>query len=89
MENIKNYLENKNFQELKLLLSSLNIADIAAIFEDLEKPEDIIILFRLLSKDVAADVFAFLDADSQETIITALKDKEISAIFAIVFAFVC
>ena len=82
MENIKNYLENKQFQELKLLLSSLNIADIAAIFEDLEKPEDIIILFRLLSKDVAADVFAFLDADSQETIITALKDKEISAIMA-------
>lgn len=82
MENIKNYLENKNFQELKLHLSSLNIADIAAIFEDLEKPEDIIILFRLLSKDVAADVFAFLDADSQETIITALKDKEISAIMA-------
>ncbi len=82
MENIKNYLENKQFQELKLLLSSLNIADIAAIFEDLEKPEDIIILFRLLSKDVAADVFAFLDADSQETIITALKDKEISAIMS-------
>lgn len=80
MENIITQLENKNFQELKQMLETLNIADIAQIFEQLETPQQIVVLFKLLSKDVAADVFSFLDPEFQETIINALKDKEVSAI---------
>ena len=80
MENIITQLENKNFQELKQMLETLNIADIAQIFEQLETPQQIVVLFKLLSKDVAADVFSFLDPEFQETIINALKDKEIAAI---------
>lgn len=82
MENIKTLLENKQFQELKQHLSSLNIADIAAFFEELEDKQQITILFRLLSKDVAADVFAFLQPEFQEVIVNALKDKEIALIMA-------
>ena len=82
MEDIKLELENKNFQELKEQLKNLNIADIATLFESLEEPQPIIILFKLLSKDVAADVFSFLNSDMQETIINALKDKEIEHIMA-------
>lgn len=82
MEDIKLELENKNFQELKEQLKNLNIADIATLFESLEEPQQIIILFKLLSKDVAADVFSFLNSDMQETIINALKDKEIEHIMA-------
>ena len=82
MEDIKLKLENKNFQELKEQLKNLNIADIATLFESLEEPQQIIILFKLLSKDVAADVFSFLNSDMQETIINALKDKEIEHIMA-------
>ncbi len=80
MENIITKLETKKFQELKQELASLNIADIASIFEQLEQKQQIIILFKLLNKDVAADVFSFLDPEMQETIINALKDKEIEAI---------
>lgn len=82
MEDIKLELENKNFQEIKEQLKNLNIADIATLFESLEEPQQIIILFKLLSKDVAADVFSFLNSDMQETIINALKDKEIEHIMA-------
>ena len=82
MEDIKLELENKNFQELKEQLKNLNIADIATLFESLEEPQQIIILFKLLSKDVAADVFSFLNSDMQETIINTLKDKEIEHIMA-------
>lgn len=82
MEDIKLELENKNFQELKEQLKNLNIADIATLFESLEEPQQIIILFKLLSKDVAADVFSFLNSDMQESIINALKDKEIEHIMA-------
>ena len=85
MEDIKLELENKNFQELKEQLKNLNIADIATLFESLEEPQQIIILFKLLSKDVAADVFSFLNSDMQETIINALKDKEIEHIMAYLY----
>ena len=82
MENIKQLLDNKKYQELKNYLNELNIADIAVFFEGLEKSEDIIILFKLLSKDVAADVFAFLEPEHQEAIVNALKDKELAVIIS-------
>lgn len=82
MENLLELLETKKFQELKQQLCNANIADIATVFEELNDPQQIIILFKLLSKDVAADVFSFLNANSQETIINALKDKEIESIMA-------
>ncbi|MBQ2864159.1 MAG: magnesium transporter [Clostridia bacterium] len=82
MENIKTLLDNKQYQELKQHLLSLNIADIAAFFEELEDKQQITILFRLLSKDVAADVFAFLQPEYQEVIVNALKDKEIALIMS-------
>ena len=82
MENIKTLLDGKQYQELKQHLLSLNIADIAAFFEELEDKQQITILFRLLSKDVAADVFAFLQPEFQEVIVNALKDKEIAEIMA-------
>jgi magnesium transporter len=34
-------------------------------------------IFRILSKDISADVFAYLDPDSQETIVRMITDKEI------------
>ncbi len=80
MENIIEKLESKNFQELKKELEALNIADIASYFEQLDNPQQIVILFKLLSKDVAADVFSFLDPEHQETIVNALKDTELAAI---------
>lgn len=82
MENLEFLLENKKFQEIKAQLENLNIADIAAMFENIKNNQQIIILFKLLSKDVAADVFSFLNADTQEIIINALKDKEIESIMA-------
>ncbi len=80
MKDILEKLENKKFQELKIQLEDMNIADIASIFEQLEDKQQIIVLFKLLSKDNAADVFSFLAPEYQETIINALQDKEIESI---------
>ena len=63
------YLENKNYTALKKLFVDLNAADVAALLEEMfgDKIEEreLIILFRLLPKDLAADCFAFLDSDTQ------------------------
>ena len=69
---------------LKYLLSGMNTVDIAEIFELLER-EKIIQLFRLLPKPIAADVFAYVDSDHQQTIVEALTDTEIGEIMTKLF----
>ena len=64
---------------LREKLDSMNPVDIAADLEDLEE-QDAVKVFRILSKDKAADVFAYLDPDIQQNIIEAIADREIGGI---------
>jgi len=65
--------------KLKILLSDMNIADIAEIFEELNK-EKTIQMFRILPKAIASDVFTYMESHDQQTIIEALTDREIGEI---------
>ena len=60
-------------------LGGMNSADIAAGLESLEE-QDAVKVFRLLPKDKAADVFSYLDADTQQNIVEAITDREIGGI---------
>lgn len=75
MEKIKELLETKQYTTLRQELSELNDADIAALLENLEE-EEILKVFRILPKSIAADVFSYLEVDSQQMIITSLTDRE-------------
>ncbi|MCL2381479.1 MAG: magnesium transporter [Treponema sp.] len=70
--------------KLKALISDMNIADIAEIFEELDK-EKSIQTFRILPKAIASDVFAYVESDRQQTIVEALTDAEIGEIMNTVF----
>lgn len=70
MKDLQNELENTHAFDIAEYLSDL--AD--------EKPPAAVKVFRLLSKEKGADVFAELDAVEQEIIITALTDIELSNI---------
>ncbi len=72
---IKELLTDKKYHEFREEVAELNEADIASILEDLDF-ETQIIAFRLLPKDIAADVFAYLPKDVEQEIITALTDNE-------------
>ncbi len=75
-EKILELIEQKRFSELKNLLSEMQPPDIAAIFE--EAPEkDIPIIFRILPKELAAEVFVEMDSDMQQLLIEAFSDKEL------------
>ena len=65
--------------KLKTLLCDMNLVDIAEILEELGR-EKAIQLFRLLPKGIAADVFAYVETESQQIIIEALSDTEIGEI---------
>ena len=74
--NIVDLLDMKKFSQVKKELSELNPVDIAELLSDVSH-ENTIRLFRLLDKDMAADVFSYMDTDSQQQLIEAMTDKEI------------
>lgn len=82
MEEILELLEQKQHSKVKSILAEKNIADIASLFEQIEDSKQAVILFRLLDKDTSAEVFAFLEPEMQEYIISALSDKDISFIMS-------
>ena len=72
---LREYLSEKKYKELRATLSEMNAADIAAIMDDMED-ENSLRIFRILPKDMAADVFSDLEIESQQYIIQSLSDKE-------------
>jgi len=66
-------------RELKESLKNTNPVDVAERLESMDDHQAIM-LFRMLSKDTAADVFAYLSRDMQENIVNAIQDYEISHI---------
>ena len=75
-DEILHLLEEKKFSVLKPLLASMNEIDLAGVFES-AKEEDLPILFRILPKDLAAEMFVEIDRDTQEALLKKLTDKEI------------
>ena len=69
----------RDYATLKETLKNSNPVDVAEGLEDLDD-EQAIKLFRMLPKDNAAEVFAYLSRDTQQNIVNAIKDNEISRI---------
>ena len=78
-ENVLELLKEKNLMELHQELDVMNSADIPSILEKLDD-EDLIVVYRLLSKDKAAEVFAYLEPEMQEKLINALTDTELKEV---------
>lgn len=73
-------LEERNYAVLKPLLSSMNAIDLAEVFEETERDADLLILFRILPKDLAAETFVEMDSDVKEKLIHKLNDRELKAV---------
>lgn len=78
-EELENLLLNKDYKALRKKLEDMNVVDIAFIMDEMED-EDSLKLFRILPKDMAADVFANLEIDDQQYIISSMSDTEVSHI---------
>lgn len=79
LEEMKVFLENKNYSAIRVLLEDELVADIAEWMEELNK-EQRIVVFRLLPKNKAADVFSYLPLEIQQTLILSLSEAEMGAI---------
>lgn len=76
LENILDLLKEKQYQKLKILLSEMNEADIAAILTEIPE-ETLPLIYRILPKELAAEVFVNMDSDAQEILIKAFSDTEL------------
>lgn len=75
LEILKDYLDKKQYVKMREWMADLNVADIAAMIEELEEEEKLKV-FRILPKDMAADIFSYLPIEVEQYIITSLSDKE-------------
>ncbi len=80
IEEIKELIENKKFNELKTKLVDMNSADISEILDELEDKESVIIVFRLLTKEKAGETFSHMESDMREKLINDFTDKELKNI---------
>ena len=79
MEHLLELAEEKKYRLLKEELVELNEVDIASFIEELDS-ERTVIVFRMLPKALATEVFAELPVDKQSHIINSITDKELSEI---------
>lgn len=82
--NINELIEEKKFTILKEELHKMMEADLADVLEELDE-EMMTKVFRMLSKDKAADTFAYLNRDKQKYIINVITDNEIQRIISEMF----
>ncbi len=83
-EKLIELLENKAYAELKAEFAEMNPADAASfmeeMFEERSEEKELIILFRLMPKDLAADCFAFLESETQQLLISFFTDSELQEV---------
>ena len=77
-EKIEELYERKQYAALRDLLLPLEAADIAVLFTDLD--ERVSVLFRLLPKELAAEVFVELESDQQELLIRSFSNAELKEV---------
>lgn len=75
-EEIFELIEGKKYARLRELLSDMNPADIAQILEDVPERE-LPVIFRILPKELAAEVFVEMDSEMQQLLIEAFSDTEL------------
>lgn len=80
LDEIMILLQDRNYPVLKPLLASMNAIDLAEVFEETESDTDLLILFRLLPKDLAAETFVEMDTDVGARLLSKINDRELKAV---------
>lgn len=75
-------LQEKQFARLKSELTDMNPADIASLVEEMDEVDEfgereLTLMYRILPKETAADVFSYMDSGTQMTLINAFSDSEL------------
>ncbi|MBQ1186577.1 MAG: magnesium transporter [Clostridia bacterium] len=83
-EKVLELLESRKLSELKVMLSEENPTDIVSYLENIPQNE-LILVFRILPKELAAETFVEMDSDMQMLLISAFSDKELRDVLSELF----
>ena len=72
-------LDEKKYFSLRDVLTTMNPADIAAVFDELDESR-LPLMFRLLPKELAAETFVEMEPDPQELLIRGFSDSELKEV---------
>ena len=75
-EELSELFEARKFLKIKEIITSMNEVDTAELLESIDE-EMAVMIFRLIPKEQAAEVFAYMEHDLQESIITTITDSEL------------
>lgn len=81
---IMNFIEEGNFLQAKKEIIKMNVVDVAYYLEEQDR-EKLLVIFRLLPKEVAVDVFSYISNEQKQHIIESITDQEITSIIEKLF----
>src|ERR1700737_218462 len=76
---IKSLIETRNFAALRDMFREWPPADVAEVILDMDE-DDQVIIFRVLPAALAADVFEYLDVETQQELLHAMAHEQVVAI---------
>ncbi|MBR5562108.1 MAG: magnesium transporter [Clostridia bacterium] len=76
MEQIEQHISKGEISFLREILTELNVVDTAQIMEELADKNRLTV-FRVLPKDISAEVFSYLEPDTQADIVRMITDAEL------------
>lgn len=78
-ERILELLEIRDYKQLKSELEDMYPVDIADLMGECNEKQ-MIIIFRLLGKEDAAETFTYMNSDMREVLLEALTDSEVEEV---------
>lgn len=72
-------IQARQFNELRKTLTALPPLSVAELFTDMS-PQDVAVLFRILPREFAADIFEYIELEQQEEILRALGQEGVAAV---------
>ena len=78
-EEVKDHISKRKYSDLKKILVEMNPADIGDLMEELPR-ENLPLVFRILPKELASEVFVYIDSDTQELLISTFSDSELKEV---------
>ena len=73
---LKEAAEARRFGELRRLLEPIQPAGVALVLEEIDE-KDLPVVYRLLPKETAADVFAYMAPELRHQLIQSFTDAEL------------
>ncbi|MDD5916616.1 MAG: magnesium transporter [Clostridiales bacterium] len=78
-DRISELLEEKDYRSIKQILCDMNAQDIAELIDGFDE-RNTVLLYRLLPKEPAAELFVEMDPEKQEALIKGFSDTELAQV---------